>query len=80
MTEYEALLVGLRLAKKIQVGKVQVYADSQLVVRQVTGEYKVKYPLLKMYNKLVKQLRGEFLQIQLIQIPHEENARVDELS
>ena len=38
--EYEALLVGLRLAKKNRVKKLIVFADSQLVVQQVSGEYR----------------------------------------
>ena len=38
---YEALLLGLRLAKKIRVSKVTIFTDSQLIVRQVLGEYEV---------------------------------------
>ena len=52
--EYKALLVGLRLAKRICAERVRVFADSQLVVRQVSGEYEVKDPSLKAYNRLVK--------------------------
>ena len=63
--EYEALLAGLRLAKKIRAENLKVYADSQLVVRQVSGEYEVKDPALKAYNGLVKQLWQKFSQIQL---------------
>ena len=40
----------------------------------------MKDPLLKTYSGLVKQLWGEFSQIQLIQIPYEGNARADEIS
>ena len=53
--EYEALLVGLRLARRIRVQKIKVFADSQLVVQQVTREYEVK-DLFKRYNELVKKL------------------------
>ena len=52
--EYEAFLAGLQLAKRIRAEKVRVFADSQLVVRQVLGEYEVKDPSLKAYNRLVK--------------------------
>ena len=78
--EYEALLVGLQLAKRIRAEKVRVFADSQLVVRQVLGEYEVKDPSLKAYNRLVKQLWQKFSQIQITQIPREENSKADELS
>ena len=59
---------------------MKVFVDSQLVVRQVTGEYEVKDPVLKAYNGLVKQLWLKFPQIQLTQIPREKNSRADELS
>ena len=40
----------------------------------------MKDPLLKTYNELVKQLWGQFSQIQLMQIPREKNVKADELS
>ena len=40
----------------------------------------MKDPLLKMYNELVKEQWGNFLKVQIEQIPKEKNARVDELS
>ena len=58
--EYEALLIGLRLARKIRADRVKVFTDSQLVVRQVTKEYEVKDSVLKAYNELVKQLWSKF--------------------
>ena len=78
--KYEALLAGLRLAKRIRAHRVKVFADSLLVVRQVTGEYEVKDPILKAYNGLVKQLWSKFPLIQLTQISRKENSRADELS
>ena len=63
--EYEALLAGLQLAKRIRADRIRVFTDSQLVVQQVSGEYEVKDPSLKAYNKLVKQLWQKFSQIQI---------------
>ena len=40
----------------------------------------MKDPLLKKYNGLVNQLWGNFLKVQLVQIPWEENSKADELS
>ena len=54
--EYEAWLTSLRLARRIRANKIKVFVDSQLVVRQVIGEYEVKDFVLKAYNGLVKQL------------------------
>ena len=59
---------------------MKVFVDSQLVVQQVTGEYEVKDLVVKVYNVLVKQLWSKFFQIQLTQVPHEENSRADEFS
>ena len=78
--EYEALLAGLQLAKRIRAEKVRVFADFQLVVRQVLGEYEVKDPSLKAYNSLVKKLWQQFSQIQITQISREENSKANELS
>ena len=40
--EYEALIVGLRLAKEMGIEQVKVYSDSQLVINQVNGDYQAK--------------------------------------
>ena len=58
--EYEALLAGLQLARRIRADRIRVFVDSQLVVRQVSEEYEVKDPNLKAYNRLVKQLWQKF--------------------
>ena len=67
------------MAKRIRAQKVRIFADSQLVVRQVSREYEVKDPSLKAYNRLVKQLWQQFSQIQITQIPREKNSKADEL-
>lgn len=40
--EYEALLAGLALAKNLEVRKITIHSDSQLVVRQTLGDYTTK--------------------------------------
>lgn len=44
--EYEALLIGLRVARNVGTAQVIVYLDSQLVVQQVKGVFEVKYEKL----------------------------------
>ena len=39
--EYEALIVGLKLAREMKVESLEIYNDSQLIVYQVTDEYQV---------------------------------------
>ncbi len=43
---YEALIAGLQLARKLSVGALKAYTDSELVVQQLKEEYKVKEPKL----------------------------------
>ena len=40
--EYEAMLVGLRLAKEVQAESLSIFSDSQLVVNQIQGKYQTK--------------------------------------
>ena len=78
--EYEALLAGLRLANRVKAERITIYTDSQLVTRQVSGEYEIRDPSLKKYYDLVQQLWAGFESAQIIQIPREYNSRADNLS
>nr|GEU60330.1 reverse transcriptase domain-containing protein [Tanacetum cinerariifolium] len=52
--EYEALLVGLRIAQEMEIKKVAIFLDSQLVVNQIKGTYAVKKLSIKSYLQKVK--------------------------
>lgn len=83
--EYQAVIYALRwlggflLAKK-SVVKVGFYLDSQLVVNQLNGHFKIKKPhLRKLFNKL-KCLEGEFkAKLYYYYIPRKENSEPDRL-
>ncbi|RJQ54215.1 MAG: reverse transcriptase-like protein [Actinobacteria bacterium] len=77
--EYRALMLGLCLATGV-ARELSVRSDSELVVRQVKGEYKVKNVQLKEYVARVMALLGQFGKVQISSIPREENARADELA
>ena len=78
--EYEALIVGLRLAKDLGARRLKCNTDSRLVVGQVQGEYQVKDDLLlQYYHKMVEAMK-EFEEVIIHHIPRAENARVDRLS
>ena len=47
--DYEALLTGLRLAKGLKAGNIQIFNDSQLVVKQVTEEYQARREKMAVY-------------------------------
>ena len=61
-------------------GTVLLLGDSQLVVRQMAGEYKVRSERLLPYHAHLVRLVGEFSEVRFEWIPREENVRADELS
>jgi ribonuclease HI len=79
VAEYRALLLGLDRARARGAREVELVGDSELVVRQVRGEYKVKDDALKaLYAKVVKAL-AEFDSWSIRNVPREENAEADRL-
>ena len=50
IAEYEALHLGLQLLKKLGAKRITVHGDSELVIRQINGEYTAKHPRLKAYR------------------------------
>ena len=79
VAEYRALLLGLELARELGAEEVEVVNDSELVARQIGGEYKVKNAGLKpLFIEATRELRG-FHKWAVRPVPREQNARADEL-
>ncbi|KAL0449179.1 UNVERIFIED_CONTAM: Ribonuclease HI [Sesamum latifolium] len=78
--EYEALVLGLRMAQDTGASHFLAYSDSQLIVKQVNGEYKAKEESMVQYFQQIKELKTKFKSFQLQQIPSEENVKADSLS
>ncbi|XP_074324210.1 uncharacterized protein LOC141661124 [Apium graveolens] len=78
--EYEALLSGLRLAKSLGITKMIIYSDSQIVVKQTSGEYIAKDPKLAQYQAMVWDILETIPDTTILQINREENSKADELS
>jgi ribonuclease HI len=79
VAEYRALLLGLALARDLGAEEVEVVNDSELVARQIGGEYKVKHAGLKpLFAEATKELR-RFHKWAIRPVPREQNARADEL-
>ncbi|HZO59049.1 MAG TPA: ribonuclease HI family protein [Solirubrobacterales bacterium] len=77
--EYHALLLGLQLASQLGAREVEVVNDSQLVARQISGEYRVKKADLKpLHAQALARLRG-FERWQVRSVPREQNELADEL-
>lgn len=71
MTEYTALIHGLSECLAIGVTHVTVVMDSQLIIRQVKGEYKVKNELLRRYHKLAIGMVSQFVSVELVWVKRE---------
>lgn len=77
--EYRALLAGLELALQRRVAHLNCYMDSELVVRQLNGEYRVKDRDLKPLYDRVTALRVQFERISFVHIPRHKNVDADAL-
>jgi ribonuclease HI len=79
VAEYRALLLGLALARDLGAREVEVACDSELVARQIGGEYKVKHAGLKpLYLEATRALR-DFDRWSVRAVRREANVRADEL-
>ena len=79
VAEYRALLLGLELARDLGATEVEVVNDSELVARQIGGEYKVKHAGLKpLFLDAMRALR-EFDSWAVRAVRREHNERADEL-
>ncbi len=80
VAEYQGLLLGLRHAHELGARDIEVRADSQLMIRQLGGQYAVKHAGLKpLHAEALRLLRG-FEKFSLRHIPREENGLADEMS
>ncbi len=80
IAEYTALLAALKTSLKYKASKVVVYSDSELMVRQLNGIYKVKNQGLLPLYKEAKDLTSRFLDFIIEHIPREKNKEADALA
>lgn len=78
--EYEALIAGLRLAIELGVQNLYIKGDSQLVVKQVKGDYQVKDPQLSKYLEIVQRLMLAVKEVKIEHLPRSQNERADALA
>lgn len=81
IAEYRAVLRGLELAQELGIEEVEYFVDSELVARQLSGEYRVKTPHLKDLVLQVKARERNFKKVTYRQVPrtHEKIRWVDRL-
>lgn len=76
--EYSALLYALRKCRELDLLDISVQSDSQLLVNQLLGKYKVRSEnLIKIYNLCKDELKH--FNVTLTHIPREQNTKVDSL-
>ena len=79
VAEYTALLEALAIAAKRGAADVEVLADSELVVKQVRGEYKVRHPdLIPLHGEALRRI-ATFRKFTIGHVPREKNKDADKL-
>ena len=79
VAEYEALIAGLEVALDRGVERLDVFLDSELVVKQVNGKYKVKDAGLKPLHHQACLLLSKFHEVDVRHVRREQNAAADAL-
>ena len=80
VAEYMALIVGLREAAKLGARKLQVRGDSELVIKQMLGEYRVKNPALKALYDQAQTLVRDFESVDFAHNLRHHNSLADRLA
>lgn len=79
VAEYVALLEALQIAHTMKARVLRVYSDSQVVVRQMTGEYICRSPRLYSLNWTCRKLARSF-EFSILHIPREHNSEANHLA
>jgi ribonuclease HI len=83
--EYEALIFALKKAKallgkeKIKKIPVEIRSDSELLVRQLNGQYKIQEPKIQRLFLEAWNLKIDFGGVRIVAVPREENKEADRL-
>jgi probable phosphoglycerate mutase len=79
VAEYSALIAGLEKASELAVGEVEVVSDSELMVKQMRGEYKVKNAALRELSLQAAQLARTVGTVRYTAVRREHNELADRL-
>ena len=80
VAEYQALLLGVRRAQELGAEELEVVADSELMIRQLSGAYQVRAPALRELHSEALSLLKAFRKVKLVHVPRAQNAEADEMS
>jgi ribonuclease HI len=79
VAEYRALLLGLERARVLGADEIEVVGDSELIVKQVQGLYKVKHPAMRPLHADARRALAAFSSWSIRAVPRAQNVRADEL-
>ena len=79
VAEYQALLLGLERARALGADEVEVVNDSELIAKQVNGDYKVKHPDMKPLHAQAQPALGSFGRWSIRSVPRAQNKDADAL-
>jgi len=80
VAEYTALLRAIDLLTDLGARRVEFLLDSELIVRQMNGQYRVKDPKMRDLHAQVRSGLGAFTQVTFLHVPRRENTRADALA
>lgn len=80
IAEYTAAIIGMEHAVKLGASSVKLFADSELLVKQVNGQYKVKNEGLKSLHHKVQELIAKIGSVEVQYIPRALNKEADALA
>ncbi|XP_047313953.1 uncharacterized protein LOC124917607 [Impatiens glandulifera] len=78
--EYEACIVGIKLASEKRISRLEVIGDSNLVISQANGDWQVKGDNLKPYHSFLMRLIAKFESVVFIHAPRSQNHFADALA
>ncbi|MBI2267463.1 MAG: ribonuclease HI family protein [Armatimonadetes bacterium] len=78
--EYRGFQRALEEARNLGAKRLQVFSDSELVVKQFNGVYRVKHEALISLYRTVKKLSNEFARVEVTHVPRERNRNADRLA
>jgi ribonuclease HI len=78
--EYSGLIAGLEAAKRHGIRRLEVQGDSELIINQMTGVYRVTSDKMRPLHAEAKELQSRFIRVDFGHIPREENEEADALA
>ena len=79
VAEYTALLSALQRAAELGLSRLKIFSDSELLVKQMRGEYAVRNPGLRPLYEQARDLVKGFTEVTITHVRREQNRRADEL-